>query len=449
MTAPQLVAAYVTLVVLPVALGWLLVGPARPWQDEVATILALTGFAALLLEFLLSGRFRIISGRIGIDRTMRWHQAFARVLTVALLLHPFLYDYRAYRPSGAVPAGALAATDPARAAVLGLDGWSAATGWAAWMMLLCLTGLAMFRRATPYTYEGWRVMHGLTAAAVALTGLHHALVAGRYSGAGPLAAYWGVLAALALFTLVEVYVLRPRRLARLPWRIAAISPAAERSWEVILVPEGHPGLAFTAGQFAWVWLDCRPHAMREHPFSIASAPGEPGGRLRFLIKEAGDFTRGIGRLPLGAPAYVDGPHGVLVTEGWQGPGLAFIAGGIGIAPILSMLRAARAAGERRPMLLLYGNRHEGQIIARGELAAMAEAMPLEVVHVLSEPPPAWDGATGMLTRDLVRARCAEAARQGWLFVVCGPPPMMREVRAGLAALGVPADRIREERFTYD
>lgn len=449
MTAPQLISAYVVLVLLPVALGWLLVGPARPWQDEFATVLALAGFSALLLEFLLSGRFRLISGRIGIDRTMRWHQAFARVLTLALLLHPFLYDYQAYRQSGALPASTLAATDPARAAVLGLDGWSAATGWVAWMMLLCLTGLAMFRRATPYTYEGWRVMHGLTAVAVALTGLHHALVAGRYSGAAPLAAYWAVLAGLALFTLVEVYVLRPRRLARRPWRIASVTPAAERSWEVTLLPEGHPGLPFQAGQFAWVRLDCPPRSVREHPFSIASAPAEAGGRLRFLIKEAGDFTHRVGRLPVGAPAYVDGPHGVLVTEGWQGPGIAFIAGGIGIAPMLSMLRAAQAAGEQRPMLLLYGNRHEGQIIAREELAAMAEAMPLEVVHVLSEPPAGFGGGTGQLTRDLVRGRCDRAAREGWLFVLCGPPPMLREARAGLRALGVPAARIREERFVYD
>lgn len=446
MPAALLIAAYAVLVGLPVAIGWTLVGPARPWQDELASGLAMAGFAALLLEFLLSGRFRAISGGIGIDRTMRWHQAFARVLTVALLIHPFLYDYQANRVGGPMPADP---ADPARAAVLGLGGWSAASGWVAWLMLLCLTGLAMFRRATPYTYEGWRVMHGLTAAAVALAGLHHTLAAGRYSAAAPLAAYWGLLVVLALGTLVEVYVLRPRRLARRPWRIAAVAAAAERSWEVTLAPEGHDGLAFRAGQFAWVRLACSPRSVREHPFSIASAPGEEGGRLRFLIKEAGDFTRTIGTLPVGAPAFVDGPHGVLVTEGRDAPGIAFLAGGIGVAPILSMLRAARAAGEGRPMLLLHGNRRATQIVAREELAEMSDVMPLEVVQVLREPPEGWTGVAGMMTRDLVRDRCAAAAEAGWLFVLCGPPPMMREVRAGLKALGVPGRRILEERFVYD
>ncbi|WP_198368580.1 ferredoxin reductase family protein [Roseomonas rosulenta] len=449
MPAALLLAAYAVLVILPVALGWARVGPARPWMDELSSALAMAGFAALLLEFLLSGRFSAISGGIGIDRTMRWHQAFARVLTVALLAHPFLYDYAAFRFAPPIPAQDLAAADPARAAVLGLTGGSAATGWIAWLMLFCLTGLAIFRRATPYTYEGWRVMHGLTAAAVALTGLLHALEAGRYSADAPLAAYWGVLTAVALFTLVEVYILRPRRLARRPWRIAAVTPAAERSWEVTLTPAGHDGLAFTPGQFAWLRLACSPHAVREHPFSIASAPGEPEGRLRFLIKEAGDFTSTIGSLPVGAPAYVDGPHGVLVTEGRAAPGIAMLAGGIGLAPMLSMLRAARTARDSRPMLLLYGNRHAGQILAREELAELARALPLEVVHVLSEPPPGWAGATGMLSRDLVRARCAEAARAGWIFVLCGPPAMLREARVGLAALGVPGSRILEERFVYD
>jgi hypothetical protein len=82
--ATLLIAAHDGMVGLPVLLGW-----ARAWPDELSSALALAGFAALLLEFLLSGRFRAISGGIGIDRRLRWHQSFARVLTAALLLHPF------------------------------------------------------------------------------------------------------------------------------------------------------------------------------------------------------------------------------------------------------------------------------------------------------------------------------------------------------------------------
>jgi predicted ferric reductase len=433
MPALILIAAYAGLVGLPVLLGWWLLGPARPWPDEVSSALALAGFAALLLEFLLSGRFRAISGGIGIDRTMRWHQAFARVLTGALLVHPFLYT----TPSGAQ---FLRPEDATHAGVLGLDAHSLATGAIAWLLLGVLTVTAIGRDSLPWRYETWRLMHGLGAALVALLGMRHALWAGRYSLHPVLTAYWGMLFALAVLSLLAVYVLRPIRLARRPWRVASVSAAAERIWRVVLEPVGHAGLRFRAGQFAWLRLDRPAWSMREHPFSIASAPGGDG-RLEFLVKESGDFTNTIGTLRPGARAFVEGPHGHLVVDDRAAPGLCLIAGGAGVAPLLSILRANPA----RPALLIYGNRHAGQIVAQNEL----DAIGAEVVHVLQAPPPGWTGEAGMVTRDLVKRCCATAARQGWLFVLCGPPPMMREVRAGLAALGVPPGRILEERFVYD
>ncbi|BDG72670.1 ferredoxin reductase family protein [Roseomonas fluvialis] len=433
MPASLLITAYAILVGLPVALGWALVGPARAWPDELSSALALAGFAALLLEFLLSGRFRAVSGGIGIDRTMRWHQMFARVLTLALLVHPFLYT---------TPTGAqfLRPEDATHAGVLGLDSHSLATGAIAWLLLGVLTVTAIGRDALPWRYETWRLMHGLGAALVALLGMRHTLWAGRYSLHPVLTAYWAVLFAAAMLSLVAVYLVRPIRLARRPWRVASVIPAAERTWEVTLEPAGHSGLRFRPGQFAWLRLDRPAWSMREHPFSIASAPA-PDGRLTFLVKEAGDFTATIGTLRPGARAFVEGPHGHLVVDDRDAPGLCLIAGGVGIAPLLSILRAKPAC----PVLLVYGNRHAGQIVAQDELAA-ARA---EVVQVLQEPPPGWTGETGMVTRDLVRRRCSGAARDGWLFVLCGPPPMMREVRTGLASLGVPAARILEERFVYD
>lgn len=429
-----LVGAYVGLVCLPVGLGWMLVGPARPWLDELSSALAMAGFAALLLEFLLSGRFRAVSGGIGIDRTMRWHQRFARVLTMALLVHPFLYT---------APTGAqfLRPEDLTRAGVLQIDAQTLATGWAAWLLLGVLTITAIGRDMLPWRYETWRLMHGLGAAAIALLGLQHALWAGRYSTEPLLVAYWGAMAGLALLSLLAVYLLRPLRLSRRPWRIAAVRPAADRVWEVVLTPMGHGGLRFRPGQFAWVRLDCGPFSLREHPFSIASAPRGDGG-LSFLVKEAGDFTRTVGTLPVGARAFVEGPHGHLTVAESGLPGLCLIAGGVGLAPLLSILRAE---GGGRPVRLIYGNRHEGQILAREELARSGAA----ILHVLQEPPPGWSGARGMISRELVREHCAAPARDGWTFVLCGPPPMMREVRAALTALGVPRARIIEERFVHD
>ena len=359
----MILTAYGFLVALPVALGWWLIGPARPWLDEASSAIAMMATAALLLEFLLSGRFRVISAGIGMDRSLRWHQIFAQLLTIAALLHPLFY----LSPSGA----AFQRPDDASGAlVLGLEAASLISGALAWLLLGVLTLKAIRRDDLPYRYEVWRVSHGLGAALLAGFALHHAISAGRYSGAPALMAYWALLLALALGSLVAVYLLRPWRLAHRPWRIAGLERVGDRLWSLTLEPDGHAGLAYRAGQFAWLRLNCSAFSVREHPFSIASAPSD-GGRLRFLIKEVGDFTRQIGALPLGARAFVDGPHGALCLEGRQEPGIFMIAGGAGLAPMLSLLRAAAARGETRPISLLYGNRHQGQIMAAAELDGLA------------------------------------------------------------------------------
>jgi predicted ferric reductase len=434
-----ILAAYALLVVLPVALGWWLIGPARPWVEEASSAIAMMATAALLLEFLLSGRFRVISASIGMDRSLRWHQMFAQVLTIAALLHPLFY----LSPSGA----AFQRPDDASGAlVLGLEAASLISGALAWLLLGVLTLTAIRRDDLPYRYEVWRVGHGLGAALLAGFALHHAISAGRYSGAPALMAYWAFLLALALGSLLAVYLLRPWRLARWPWRIAGLERVGDRLWSLTLEPDGHAGLSYRAGQFAWLRLDCSAFSVREHPFSIASAPAD-GKDLRFLIKEAGDFTRQIGTLPLGARAFVDGPHGALCLEGRQEPGIFMMAGGAGLAPMLSLLRDAAVRGEARPITLLYGNRHEGQIMAAAELATLAGRLRLDLRHVLQEPPPGWAGLAGMMTPALIQAEAAQAAREGSVFLLCGPGPMIRAAHQGLAALGVPRRRILEERFS--
>jgi predicted ferric reductase len=316
----------------------------------------------------------------------------------------------------------------------------------AWLLLGVLTLTAIRRDDLPYRYEVWRVGHGLGAALLAGFALHHAISAGRYSGAPALMAYWAFLLALALGSLLAVYLLRPWRLARWPWRIAGLERVGDRLWSLTLEPDGHAGLSYRAGQFAWLRLDCSAFSVREHPFSIASAPAD-GKDLRFLIKEVGDFTRQIGTLPLGARAFVDGPHGALCLEGRQEPGIFMMAGGAGLAPMLSLLRDAAVRGEARPITLLYGNRHEGQIMAAAELATLAGRLRLDLRHVLQEPPPGWAGLAGMMTPALIQAEAAQAAREGWVFLLCGPGPMIRAAHQGLHALGVPRRRILEERFS--
>jgi predicted ferric reductase len=428
--------------VTPLLLGWWFVGPARPWRDELAAALALLATSGLLLTFVLSGRLRAVSGRIGIDRTLRWHQVLAWVLLAALLVHPWLYT----TPSGAAfhrP------DDLTNAGTLGIAADSLVTGWLALLGLALLAVTGRGRDQLPYRYEAWRLAHGVGASLVAGLAVHHTLEAGRYAAHPVVAASILALLALALGTVLYVRLVKPFLLRRRPWRVASVGRVAERMWQVVLEPVGHAGLAFNAGQFAWLRLDRGPFNITEHPFTIASAPDQQG-RLGFLIRQAGDFTSTVCALPPGAPAYVDGPYGTLTLQGRNAPGVVFLCGGAGIAPAMAMLRdAARHKETAPPMLLLYGNQNQAQIGLPAELDALSRTLKLEVVHVLAEPPPGWTGEVGVLDEALLRRRCAKAVQDGWLFVVCGSSGMLRVVNRTLRAMGVAEERILAERFSYD
>ena len=87
-----LLVAYVAIALLPLGLATSQDLPPRPFRDELTSALAMIGFSMLLVEFVLTGRFQWVSGGIGTDITMRFHQLIARSLTVFILVHPFLYS---------------------------------------------------------------------------------------------------------------------------------------------------------------------------------------------------------------------------------------------------------------------------------------------------------------------------------------------------------------------
>lgn len=434
-----LLTAYVAVALIPLGLAAWQGLPPRPLRDEIASALAMVGFSMLLVEFVLSGRFRWVSGRVGIDVTMRFHQLIARSLAVFILVHPFLYSLPMSSPRPGDITGEL---------TLNLGGASFVTGGLAWLLLPILVAISMFRRDLPYRYETWRLMHGVGAALIALLTLHHAIGAGRYSGDPALAAFWLILVVVAFSTLVHVYLTGPLWRLRHPYRVASLERIAPKSWELVIEPERGPAIEFKAGQFVWLTVGRSPFSIVEHPFSMSSCPADRP-RVGFTIKEVGDFTGGIAALPLGAAAYVDGPHGHMFLPERHDAGVTFIAGGVGLAPVMSMLRQLRSDRDSQPVRLIYGNRTAEQIMYGDELEAMTNDLNMEIHHVLSEPPPGWQGATGVIDEPLLRELVGKDRGEGRLYVICGPAPMIDSVEEVLGRIGIPMTRVLAEKFSYD
>jgi predicted ferric reductase len=437
-----LFAGYVILCLLPLLLAAIQGRPLRAdLFRELSGGLIMVAYVMMLAQFVMSGRFEALTGPAGIDRVMRFHQLATWVILAAVVLHPLLYSVRDLSPD---PMNAVGSLHRRFFVATGLR-----TGVIAFWLTILLVLMAVWRDRLPFRYEWWRLTHGVLAILIALYGTHHTLRVGTYSSGPVLAGFWYLATAAAVLTMAWIYLVKPLLQMRRPYRLAANRRVADGMWELELEPEGgRPPLRYAAGQFAWVNFGHSPFSLTEHPFSMSSAPAQHP-RIGFTIKEAGDFTGRIGQVPLGARSYIDGPHGNFIMAGRKATGVVFIAGGVGFAPVMGILRQLKAEGYPRPLRLIYGNRVETQILYRDEIDALSPPLDFEVHYVLSEPPAGWTGLKGDLAPDIL-ARCLDPlSGDDWLYFVCGPPVMITAVDRALRARGVPKARIIEERFKYD
>ena len=119
-----------------------------------------------------------------------------------------------------------------------------------------------------------------------------------------------------------------------------------------------------------------------------------------------------------------------------------IAGGVGIAPMLGIIRELKLTHDPRPILLIYGNRRGNQIVNKDELDA------IDPIYVVSEPDEHWRGQAGVIDTQLLDNSLLPEQLKSWLFVLCGPPLMLETVESYLKTQQVPKSRILSERFNF-
>jgi predicted ferric reductase len=296
------------------------------------------------------------------------------------------------------------------------------------------------------SYEWWRLTHGLLAAAVFVVGLAHSLMVGHYVSGLAVQATWVVATLIVIGLLIHARVVKPLRMRRRPYRVAKVIPERGEVYVLVLEPDGHDGMTFVAGQYAWLTLGDTPFSLQQHPFSMLSS-ARVRERIEFAIKEAGDFTSTIKDVRPGTQAFLEGPYGAFRIDP-RAEAAVLVVGGIGGTPALSMLRTARDLGDRRPLVLIYGNVRRDEIAFRDELETLTKELELKVVHVLSEPEPEWTGESGNITKEILDRYLAPLADRDVQYFVCGPPPMMDQVEHALLARGVPRWRLLSERFDF-
>lgn len=413
------------------------VAPLDPWETAAAA-LGLVALAAMAVQFVTSGRFETVSGRLGIDKIMAFHKMAAWWVLLALLLHPLFYVLPTWADDRALGTEKLIA-------YLTLPHYR--TGVVALGALFALVLTSALRDRLPWRYEVWRASHlvfGLTAIG---TGLHHAIAAGRFSAAGPVYGFWWVVALGAATVIATLYGWRWLMLHRQPWRLASVTRRADRMWELDIQPDAkNPPWPYRAGQFVWMTEGRRRFPLFDHPFSIADSPARPG--LSLIVKEAGDFTGQIGTLAPGTAIGIDGPYGEFTLDAHEGDAILLLAGGVGIAPVMGLLRDLVAQQDTRPVRLAYAAGSPANFACLDEIEAAKAVLDLRVMLLSEEDAKGWPGLFGRLDHERLRELLDGLDPANAVALICGPGPMVTGVSDTLVDLGVPMEKVVYERFDY-
>lgn len=413
----------------------LLNGDFRPPPTEVLWDFAMgCGFAALSLaaiQFALTGRIRVLTNPFGADIVYVFHR-FLSWGAVALMLTHFGVLYIWYEP-------ALGVLNPLNAR------WELTMGRLALLCLAALIITSELRKRLGLDYHWWRVMHVCLAVTGFAAAVAHVLGVGKYSAMQDARSLWIGVTVVWVGFILWSRLLRPLVQTFHPWRVVSNTADDGGVHTLTLRPEGRALTAWRPGQFAWLSIGHSPWSMKEHPFTISTAP-DRGPEISFSIKALGDDSSRLVKTQPGSVAYVDGPFGTFsIDREADAEGFVMVAGGVGITPVIANLHALQSRHDPRPVILIYANSSLDEAAFREELDSIAQDIDLTIVHVPEEPPEDWSGESGRIDEAVLRRQLPEHSRD-WPHMLCGPAPMTEAVITALRTMGVPARRIDLEVF---
>jgi 3-phenylpropionate/trans-cinnamate dioxygenase ferredoxin reductase subunit len=412
----------------------LLIHPApsgRGFWIELSAAFGYVGLAMMMLQFALTARFDAIAAPYGIDIVLQYHRYITQVAFALILAHPLILFFQ----------------DSEYLQTLNLfeAPWRAKCAVISTISLILLVVTALWRQKLKLNYELWRTIHGILAVAAVGLGLAHAFGVNYYLVLPWKALLWMLLALLAFGSLVYIRLIKPWLMIQKPYRVETVIPQRGDVWTLVLRPQGHEGIRFLPGQFAWLTLDRSPYHIQQHPFSFSSN-GDRSDQVALTIKAVGDFTSTIKNVEPGTKAFLDGPHGAFTPDYFDFDGLVLIANGVGITPMYSILVTLAERGDHRPIHLIYASSSWDNVTFREDIEDLSKRLDsLSVTYVIKHPPENWQGESGYVGKKLLK-RHLPCAGKDWRYFLCGSPRFLDEIEKALHELGVPAKYVHVEHF---
>jgi predicted ferric reductase len=406
--------------------------PARDFWTEFSVALGYSGLAMMGLQFGLTARFRYVTEPWGEDVIYHFHRQISLVAVGLVVAHPVILVV--VQPELLALSNMLEAPLSAHLALLSI------------FSVIALVVTALWRAALNLKYETWHLTHIVLAVVAITAGVVHMVGSSFYLVDPWKQSLWIGLTIFWIGLLLYVRIVKPLFMLRRPYRVSEVRQERGDTTTLVMQPDGHPGFHFSPGQFGWLMVWGSPFKITGHPFSFSSSAAAKGGRVEMSIRNLGDFTKEIQRVPVGKRVYLDGPYGAF-TIGNPADMHVLIAGGVGVTPMMSMIRTLADRGDKRPVILLYGSKDRESITFCEELEVLKARLDLTVVHVLANPPAGWTGEQGFIDAELFKRHLPPPYSDHEYFI-CGPGVMMDAIEKALGEMGVPMAKYHSERYSF-
>ncbi|MFC1233678.1 ferric reductase-like transmembrane domain-containing protein [Vibrio sp. F74] len=408
---------------------------------SILSIINLLAMMAFFVQFPLASRLKQIPFFANIDWNISTHKKVGQWLSVIFLSHPILI---------LAPRFFVSFDDAFVSIVDTVTSPKMLTGVIAWCLMIVWILTSIFKNRLPVRYETWRLSHvvGFVVIAIIAT-LHITNIGSHGQFQSQFNFVWWVLCSLSVLMVGYNYFVKPTHLKKNPFTLTHVTKISSSDWLVTLVNKNRNDFNFEVGQFVWLNTSGSTKGVNEHPFSIASCKKDLPS-LSFIIRELGDYTSTLGALKEGQDVYVDGPYGSLSLKDSEGThGITLIAGGAGIAPMLSLLRELAYKHDSRPVRLIYGNNKLDQMVCQQEIQQLeSEMVNFRQQLVCIEKTDLSDVHTGVIDRVCLENSINPNQKGNWAIYSCGPAPMIRAVNEHAKVLRIHSDQIHYEQLAF-
>lgn len=402
---------------------WYKTGLARTLL-QMAKVCGLLAAVLFFLQVILAQRLVILDRIYGLDRIYLLHRRNGLLILGLAIVHALLV---------LIPEGI-------ENLPIGWKFWPEMLGAALIVLLVFFVGTASFRPQR-LPYHLWRKAHRPTGYLLtAMLAVHIFCVSDSFESGAPRIALWILIAIVLLVSLMAKLHLRHISIRNIPVQNCRM---AGRN---ILALQLHApaGFSYAPGQFGFLQLHGDTVTREAHPFTIASAPGnaESGEHtLEFYIKQCGDWTSSI-RPGTELQATLQAPFGLFSYKARPlPPMLIYIGGGIGITPLLSMLRQLSVEEEPPATMLIWSLGRREEMFLAEELGELESRLPNLHVHIVYTRE---KGGSRIDKEQL--ASLLQDVPHGSHVYICGRLAMMHRIRGNLLQLHFNRKTIFRELF---